>query len=240
MAHRSVRSFTDEPLQGGVLELLVRAGTRASTSSNMQAYTIIAITDADLKAHMAGLCADQPQIHESAVFLAFCADLHRLTLACGMHGADTTAMGHAEALLVAVIDTALVMQNVAVAAESLGLGICMIGAMRNRPHDVADALKLPRGVVAVSGLCIGTPADHGDPRPRLPLDAVLHRNGYRDDDASAALIAEYDTILARWYAERDLHPSDPRWSAVMARRLPGIAARASVGTFLHDQGLNTL
>ena len=236
MAHISVRAFRDEPLPDGVLEKLVEAGTRASTSSNMQAYTVIAVTDPPLKTQLAKLCADQPQIHQSAMFLVFCADLHKLTLCCSQHGAVIDAVGEAEALLIAVIDAALVMQNVAVAAESLGLGICMIGAMRNHPIAVAEMLRLPANVFAISGFCIGYPAKGGEVKPRLPLAATLHTNRYRSDDELRDLISSYDDTMTRWYADHNMHPKDPRWSAMMAKRLPAVARRAEVADCLKKQG----
>lgn len=239
MAHRSVRAFKPEPLAPGVLERLVTAGTRASTSSNMQAYTVISVTEPKLKERLAKLSADQPQVHQSAAFLVFCADLHRLILACRLHGVDHGAAGEAEALLVAVVDTALVMQNVAVAAESLGLGICMIGGVRNHPYEFAEALRLPEHVIAVSGMCLGRPADDGDVKPRLPLDAVLHRDGYRSDDELERLIEQYDEIQSVWYAEHGLHTRDARWSAVTSRRIPALAKREAVGRFLRDRGFLT-
>ena len=236
MSHRSIRAFQDKPLPDGTLEKLVEAGTRASTSSNMQAYTVIAVTEPSHKKRLAALCADQKQIHESAAFLVLCADLHKLTICCRMHDADRQGVGQAEALLVAVIDTALVMQNVAVAAESLGLGICMIGAMRNHPTDVVDLLALPEHVFALSGLCIGYPVEEGDVKPRLPLGATLHMNTYRPDDELEKLIESYDETRSAWYAARDLHPKDPRWSAVMAKRLPAVERRAEVADCLKQQG----
>jgi len=236
MAHRSVRSFTNEAIDAGTVRRLVEAGTRASTSSNMQAYTVVAIADAELKKRIAGLCSDQKQIHESAAFLVFCADMHKLLLACALQGVDTQAAGEAEALLVAVVDVALVMQNVAVAAESLGYGICMIGAMRNHPHEVAEALHLPKNVMAVAGMCIGRPADVGEVKPRIDLEATLHINQYRGDDELVALLRAYDERQARWYEERGMHTADARWTAVMAKRLPTVEKRQAVGHFLKQQG----
>lgn len=235
-SHRSIRAFQDKPLPDGTLERLVEAGTRASTSSNMQAYTVIAVTDPSRKKRLAALCADQKQIHQSAAFLVFCADLHKLTICCRMHDAGHDAAREAEALLVAVIDTAPVMQNVAVAAESLGLGICMIGAMRNHPKDVVELLELPEHVFALSGFCIGYPAEDGDVKPRLPLEATLHINTYRPDDELKKLIEAYDETQSAWYAAHDLHPKDPRWSAVIAGRLPVAARRAEVAQCLRQQG----
>lgn len=237
-SHRSVRSFEDRPLPEGLLERLVSAGTRASTSSNMQAYSVISITDPDLKKRLAVLAADQKQIHQSAAFLVVCADVHKMLLACEMHDLPDVDIGYAEVLLLAVIDAALVMQNVAVAAESHGLGICMIGAMRNHPHEVGQALSLPRGVFAISGLCIGYPAEPGEVKPRMPLPAVLHENGYQSDDALRRLIREYDETQSAWYRDRDMHTKDARWSAVVSQRLAQAGRREAVGRFLTEQGLD--
>lgn len=236
MSHRSVRAFTDQPLPSGLLETLVTAGTRASTSSNMQAYSVISVSEPTRKKKLAELCADQKQIHQSAAFLVFCADLHKLTHCCAMHDTDAAAAGQAEALLIAVIDAALVMQNVAIAAESHDLGICMIGAMRNDPFAVAELLNLPRHVMAIAGFCIGYPAEEGEVKPRLPLSATLHHERYRADDELERDIHTYDDQQSRWYAERDMHPRDPRWSSVMSRRLPKVTVRADVGRFLLEQG----
>ena len=239
MAHRSVRSFTGEAIDENTLRRLLEAGTRASTSSNMQAYTVISITDTDLKTRIAGLCADQKQIHESAAFCVFCADLHKLVLACKLHNVSTDAVGQAEALLVAVVDVALVMQNVAIAAESLGFGICMIGAMRNHPPKVAEALHLPKNVMAIAGMCIGRPVDEGEVKPRFDLDATLHLNRYRSDDELVALLRAYDEQQVHWYQQRGMHTADPRWTAVMAKRLPAVEKRETVGRFLKQQGFLT-
>lgn len=236
MAHRSVRSFTNEGIDEATIRILVQAGTRASTSSNMQAYTVIMVSDPELKKRIAVLCADQKQIHESAAFLVFCADLHKLDLACRRHDVAADATGQAEALLMAVVDTALVMQNVAVAAESLGYGICMIGAMRNNPYEVSEALHLPKNVIAIAGFCVGRPADEGEVKPRIGLDATLHVNGYRNDEELSAQLDAYDELQASWYAERGMHTNDARWSAVVSRRLPNMNKREPVGRFLKDQG----
>ena len=142
----------------------------------MQAYTVVWISDPPLKARVAKLCADQKQIHQPAAFLVFCADLHEPALAGRLHDVEPTETGLPEALMLAVVDTALFVQNVAVAAESSGLGICMIGAIRNHPREVAEALRLPAQVAAISGLCLGKPAESPACKPRLPLGAVLRLN----------------------------------------------------------------
>ena len=84
------------------------------------------------------------------------------------------------------------------------------------------------------------PADEGEIKPRLPLDATLHREQYRCDEELERLIAEYDEVQSAWYRQRHMHPTEPRWSAVMSGRLPAVTKRAGIGRFLREQGLNTL
>src|SRR5690606_40800142 len=66
-------------------------------------------------------------------------------------GVQTCALPILDMFLQAVVDAALVAQNAAVAAESLGLGICMIGGIRNDPVKVAELLKLPPRTFALVG-----------------------------------------------------------------------------------------
>lgn len=236
--HASCRDFTDEPLNDDLLESLIEAGTRASTSSNMQAYTIISITETSLKKQLTKLCGDQDQIHQSAVFLIFCADLYRLKMCADLHEVKDADFGVTEALIVSVVDTALVMENVAVAAESVGLGICMIGAVRDHPFEVREALFLPKHVFPLSGMVIGWPRKKAEPKPRLPLAAVWHRDRYRSDGELLSLIEAYDSIISAFYEDQDMHPKDPRWSSVTARRLPVMNKRMDVGRLLREQGFD--
>lgn len=237
-SHRSVRRYADRPLPDGLLEELVVCGQQASTSSNLQAYSIIHIADADTKAKMVELCADQVQIAQSAAFLAICADLHRDRLAFDMHDGERFDNDYVEAIMIAAVDAALVMQNIAVAAESHGLGICMIGAIRNNPAEVGQLLELPDHVFAVSGLCIGYP-DPERPtavKPRLPTAAVLHRDRYLNDDAMLVHLETYDQIMTDFYNEQGLHNRDPRWTTVMSGRVGRFHERAGLDTYLREQG----
>jgi FMN reductase (NADPH) len=86
------------------------------------------------------------------------------------------------------------MQTAALAAESLGLGICYIGAIRNQPQDVIDLLKLPKLVFPIAGMTVGWPVHPPRIRPRLPLAAVLHSETYSTTNEEDHL-AEYDEAM---------------------------------------------
>jgi nitroreductase len=235
-AHRSIRRFEDRPLEEATLQTLIECGQSASTSSNLQAYTVIQVADPNRKAELAALCADQVQIHQCGAFLVFCADLYRDRMANAMHEGERFDGDYAEALLIATVDVALVMQNVSVAAESLGLGICMIGAMRNHPKAVGALLGLPPFVYAVAGLCIGYLAQNPDCKPRLPAGAVFHREQYLDDETHHAFMNAYDQTMTEFYQSQGMHDRDPRWTRVMAGRTGRFHDREELDTYLSDQG----
>lgn len=194
--HRSRRAWRDEPVGDAQLRWLVDSARRSATSSFIQAASVVAVRDRATKERIAALCSDQPQIREAPVFLAIVADLRRIACACERSSrrmnADTL-----EVFVEATIDATIVGQSLALAAESEGLGTCMIGAARNHPRDLAALLGLPRHAWVVFGMALGWPADDPLPRERLPLDAVLHDERYDDTRTDAALAAA-DEALRAW------------------------------------------
>jgi len=169
-AHRSIRKFSDEAVDDNTVTEIVACAQAAATSSNVQATTVIRIRDAARREQLAGLAGGQSYVASSAVFLVFCADLNRTRLACGLQDTDMVE-GMTEHFMIATIDVALAAQNAVIAAESLGLGICYIGGLRNNPAAVSDLLSLPDQVYPVFGLCLGHPAQDPEVKPRLATTA---------------------------------------------------------------------
>ena len=191
--HASVRRYLPDPVPAETVEAIVAAGQRSSTSSNLQTYSAIAVIDEDRRVRLAELCGRQRQIIEAPVFLAWCADLSRLDRVCRMRGYQQEVR-YFESLLVAIVDAAIAMQTAALAAESLGLGICYIGAIRNELEEVISLLQLPKLVFPVAGMTLGWPAKEPFIRPRLPLDAVLHWERY-DTTGEAEALEAYDQAM---------------------------------------------
>lgn len=230
--HRSVRDFVPHALPEGTVEALQLAAASASTSSNLQAWSVVATTDPQGKARLAELCSDQRQIRECGLFLAFVADLHRISLAAP----DAAILDTAEMGLVAAIDAALAAERLAIAAERLGLGVCYIGALRDRPAEVRELLGMPDLTVGVFGLCVGVPVDPsaGGPRPRLAPQAFWFQDRY---DPSPD-VAEYDRRHAE-YAAKEGMGGPPEWSPRTARRVAekALGPRAGLLDFLRSVGL---
>ncbi|MEM7095365.1 MAG: oxygen-insensitive NADPH nitroreductase [Actinomycetota bacterium] len=231
--HRSIRKFTDSPVSDAMVEDIIGAGLSAATSSNLQGTTVIRIREPETRARIAEVAGGQAYIESAAAFFVWCADLHRSATACEMHG-GTFSSGMTEHFLIATVDCALAAQNAVVAAESLGLGICYIGAIRNDPQVVADLLELPDHVYPVFGLCIGWPDQDPMLKPRLPLSVTLKEERY-DDSTDADGIAEYDSQMREYYRERTNGKLDREWSADMEALL-GKESRPHIREFLAKRG----
>jgi nitroreductase len=199
LAHRSVRAYTGEPIPPELLETLVRCGQAAASSSFVQAYSVIRVTRADARREIAAAAGGQPWIERAAEFLVFCADLRRIDAACRRAGLGAVE-GYAEHGLAAVVDVALMAQNLLLAAESVGLGGVFIGGIRNDVQKVADLLGVPELVVPVFGMCLGWPAADPEVKPRMPVSMVLHQDAYRDPPEEAT--AAYDARMAAYYRSR--------------------------------------
>lgn len=242
--HASVRSYRPDPVPAVLVEAIVAAGQRASTSSNLQMWSVVAVAGAATRHTLAELCGQQEHIAQAPLFLAWCADLARLERACELRGySQVTA--YVENFLVAAVDTAIAMQNAALAAESLGLGICYIGAIRNRSHEVIDLLGLPRLLFPIAGMTVGWPAAEPALRPRLPLESVLHWERYDSSGYDQAL-AEYDRAMAATgiYAGRQVpvpgrpgEMEDYGWTEHSARRVSQ-AHRKHLRDVLENQGFS--
>lgn len=207
-SHRSIRKFTDQEIPHDMLIALIKAGQAAATSSHVQAYTVIHVKDLANREAIAELAGGQGYVASSAVFLVFCADMKRPTGASERTGANVER-GMTEQLLVATVDTALMAQNVAVAAESEGLGICYIGGIRNNPQAVSELLQLPEQVYPVFGMCLGYPAHDPEVKPRLPVEAIFKQDIYSDDSEH---VAAFDSTMQAYYQERSTGNKNSDWS----------------------------
>jgi FMN reductase (NADPH) len=153
---------------------------------------VIVITDETKRERLMKLCANQKHILEAPVFMAWCADLSRLERVCALQGYEHYA-DNVENFILASVDATLAMQNAALAAESLGLGFCYIGGIRNNSRDVIELLGLPQKVFPLNGMTLGWPQEPPEIRPRLPLEAVLHWDQYDANDIAA--LEEYNHTM---------------------------------------------
>jgi nitroreductase len=222
LAHRSVRAYRSTPVPAGTLETLVAAAQSAPTSSNLQTWSVVSVTDPATRATLAEVANNQLHIVQCPLFLVWLADLSRTERMGKERSVTLEGLPYLETFLVAAIDAALAAQNAVVAAESLGLSTVYIGALRNDPQRVAAELNLPEGAAAMFGLCIGyaDPARPAEVKPRLPQSVVLHRGRY-DFSQEAPVRTSYDRTMAAFSERNEMARSS--WTDRVFSRLTTIA-----------------
>lgn len=218
LAHRTVRAYLPDALPPGTLETLVAAAQSAASSSNLQLWSVIAVEDAGRKARLAQIANRQAHIEQAPLLLVWLADLSRADRMAAAQGRTLEGSDYLESFVVAALDAALAAQNAAAAAESMGLGTCYIGALRNDPERVAAELGLPPRAMAVFGLCVGRedPARPAEIKPRLPQPVVVFRERY-SLQAEMEQVAIYDETLAAF--SRDQGMGNVSWTDRVFARL---------------------
>lgn len=199
--HRSIRKYTGATISDDMLDRILEAGCRASTTGNMQVYSIVVNRSAEMKKKLAGCHFNQPMVEKAPVVLTFCADFNRFNLWCRQNNAEP-GYDNFLSFFTAAIDALLVAQNVCIAAESEGLGICYLGTTTYLAGKIIEVLGLPAGVVPVTTVTMGWPAENPMLADRLGLDAIVHRETYKN-------FSKED--ITRLYAAREALPENRKF-----------------------------
>jgi len=178
--HRSIRQYKDKPIDNSVLNKILEAGTRASTTGNMQVYSIVVTKDEALKNQLWEAHFKQDMVKQAPVVLTFCADFNRFTKWCELRKANP-GYDNFLSFFTAAIDALLAAQNVALEAEHHGLGVCYLGTTTYMAGKIIDILHLPQLVVPVTTLVVGYPDENPPLTDRLPLEAVVHNETYNEN-----------------------------------------------------------
>ncbi|ADO42634.1 NADPH-dependent oxidoreductase [Ketogulonicigenium vulgare] len=239
MGHRSVRAYSDRAVEDDVLLQAIAAAQSASTSSNLQAWSVVAVRDPAKRARLSALCGNQRHINDAPVFLIWLVDWSRLRRIAATQDQPSDGTDYLESYTVGVVDAALAAQNAAVALEALGLGLVYIGGIRNHPEDVAAELGLPSGTFALVGMSIGypDPARPADIKPRLSQATILHNETY-DSAPEQAAVAAYDAAMVDF--QRAQGRGDLPWSATAVQRVKGpgsLSGRERLRDALQNLGL---
>ena len=183
---KSVRVFTDREIDESIVDEILTAAAMAPTAGNQQLYTILRITDEDLKRSLSESCDHQPFIAQAPLVLVFCADCRKWYHAFLEYGCDPRKPGVGD-LMLAVSDTNIAAQNAVVAAQSLGIGSCYIGDITEHFEKHKQLLSLPQYVVPACMLVMGYPTTQQKERvkpPRFTYDDIVHQNCYDTVKAS--------------------------------------------------------
>jgi len=179
LQHKTIRKYADKNIDDALLNQILEAGTRASTTGNMQVYSVVVTRDEEKKKALAPFHFNQPMIVNAPVTLTVCADFNRFNKWCQQRNAEP-GYDNFLSFMTAAIDALLVAQNICIAAESKGLGICYLGTTTYMADKIIDLMNLPKGVVPVTTITLGYPDETPEQVDRLPLDAVVHYETYKD------------------------------------------------------------
>jgi nitroreductase len=194
--HKSIRKYKTDAIDKKVLDKILEAGSRASTTGNMQVYSIIVTTNEKIKEELWGAHFKQDMVKQAPVVMTFCADFNRFNKWCSQRNAKP-GYDNFLSFYTASIDALLAAQNVAVAAEDFGLGICYLGTTTYMADSIIKTLDLPEGVVPVTTLVVGYPDEEPGLTDRLPMEAIVHYERYNDFDEAA---------IDKVYEEREASP----------------------------------
>lgn len=178
LKHKSIRKYTADAIPEPVLRKVLEAGTRAATTGNMQLYSVIVTKDPARKKALAPLHFNQPMITEAPVVLTFTADVNRFQQWCEQREAGR-AYDNLLWYVCATLDCMLMAQNTVVAAEAMGLGTCFLGTTLYTAKEQCAFFDLPSGVMPLTTLTIGYPAEQPEATDRLPLEGIVHSERYR-------------------------------------------------------------
>ncbi len=184
LKHKSIRKYQQRDISQEDLTAIIESGIRASNTGNMQLYSVVVTRDPENKQKLAPLHFNQPMVKLAPVVLTVCLDINRFNKWCDVNSANH---GYNNLLwfVTGVIDSILFAQNMCVAAENIGLGICYLGTAIYNAAGIIEVLNLPKGVFPVTTITLGYPDENPDVVDRLDLKGIVHNEVYTDYDAAA-------------------------------------------------------
>lgn len=198
---RSIRKYADKEVDKELLDRLLGEAERTQTMGNLQLYSVVVTRSAEMKRRLAPAHFNQPMVEGAPVVLTFCADFRRTTVWAENRRA-TPGYDNFLSFMNASIDALLYCQTFCNLAEEEGLGACFLGTTVYMPQMIIDVLELPRLVMPVATITLGWPDENPVRTDRLPLEAILHDETYRDYTPES---------INRFYSEKESLPENRRF-----------------------------
>lgn len=249
LSHKSVRKFINEPLPVGTVQTMIAAAQSASNSGNLNQWSVIEITDEELKAKLGSASRKNskvgmgnPYIEEAPTLLMWVADLHRNSQIASVENDKHIVYEYLDPVIMATVDAALAAQNAVIAAESMGLGIVYLGVMRNNAKEVAELLNLPDHSFVVFGMAVGKPdiSQLSSIRPRPSQKLVLHTNGYNSDNLDCE-INKYEEAFENFRNKNKMKKKAWREAVTFAvNDIEFMDGRQNLKNVLESKGLKVL
>lgn len=230
--HTSVRNFLAKKIPEAVKEKLVTAAKSPSSSHFIQAYSLIEVKDPEKLVAIENI-SNARGYTDTGAYYVFVADLNKHAQVLNQVKQDLTPLRTIESLVVAIVDATIAAQTMATYAESIDLGICYIGGLRNDLFRIKELLNLPELTYPIFGLTVGYPAKKNEVKPRIPLAGTLNIDSYQK--LTPETLTKYDEIMASYYANRSSNQQNGNWSDTILQHFHQIL-RPDTSEFLKEQG----
>ena len=222
MNHRSIRKFKSEAVSEDAIQTILEAGIRTPTAGGIQHYAFIVIDEPELLKKISYIPA--PMAIVAVV------DQYRVKRFYEQYDAPFYN-DQAVNLMISYWDATIALHNAVIAAESLGLGTVYIGMILSM--NLQELLGVPKYVLPAGLVALGIPDEEPPLRPRLPLEAVVHRNGYQiptDEDIESF----YRKATASWQDRFDNEWSEERRAKMIERGVTNLAQNWTIGHYTEE------
>jgi nitroreductase len=240
LLHRSVREFEERAVPDGVVGVLLDVVNRTATSSGLQSFSVVRVTDGELRGRVAEICA-QDYVARAAELFIFVADAYRNARIARGRGYSGGAVGDMDRFFQGFTDAALAAQNLTNAVEALDMGAVYFGSILNDAQAVIDLLGLPEYTFPVVGVGFGYPAQDPQLKPRMPVALKVFENAYGLPEGFDGAVADYDEVMTGYYDTRAGGRRSDSFSEQLVRRLANTPEkRALLLNVVRGQGFDLM
>ena len=238
LEHRTIREFTTEQVSGEIMDKLFEVAQRTATSNGMQSYSIIRVTDPELKKLIAEV-GKQEYIAREPELLIFVLDSFRNSRIAVEKNYNGDSDKDMDRFFQGWTDACLAAQNLVLAAESVGLGVNYLGSILNDPQKMIELLKLPELTFPVVGVGLGYPNQSPQLKPRMAMVLRVFENKYDQFDNYLEAINSYDQEIQTYYDLRNASRRVDSFSdQVVAKLVNAMPKRQDIINVIKKQGFD--
>lgn len=185
-SRRTIRKFSPKFVEWGKISQVLEAGRHAPSSGNLQDWKFIVVIEEELKMQLAEASLQQYFMLQAPIFIVVCSEPEKIIRYYGARGEK----------LYSVQNNAACIQNMLLAAHSLGLGTCWIGAFDE--DEVRRILSITAEARPQAIICLGYPGESPKQPPKYPLEALVYFNSWKNKIRDpAAYLHDYSDILRK-------------------------------------------
>ncbi len=158
---RSVRKYSDKPVEMASLELLTKAAMAAPSGKNLQPWRFVIVTERQTLNAMAEVLPFAKMLNHAPSAIVVCGDI----------SVYDSEIKYWE------VDCSAATQNLLLAAHALGLGAVWTATYPypERMEPIAQMLELPENIKSLAVIPIGYPAKDGAGKDKTKMENVHYQ-----------------------------------------------------------------